>query len=211
MPADGGVGLSGGWADASRIATTMQGRFQKALDRAVMREAQFLRGKMVQGIASGAPGGNPFRPLSPMTLALRAAGGFGGSKPLIRTGSLRSSITVVKVGGGRVFIGVHRSAKGADGKSLANVAALMEFGGTSTHTLRQRRYLMAKLRQAGISMPSGGGGGVPIGGKIVIPARPFVQPVIAAYAKPAQVRARFYASIAADMGGDFGKGAMGKL
>ena len=211
MPADGGVTLSPDWGQASRIASTMQGRFTKALDRAVMKEAQFLRSHMVKGIASGAPGGNPFKPLSPMTLALRAAGGFGGSKPLIRTGALRGSITVVKLSGGRVFVGVHRSAKGADGKGLANVAALMEFGGTSTHTLRQRRYLMAKLRQAGITLPKGGGGGVPIGGKIIIPARPFVAPVLSTYAKPSDVKRRFYAEIAAAMGGDFGKGVGGKL
>ena len=205
----GGLGLTGDWAAAQRIATTMQAKFQNAVERAVMKEAQFLRGKMVQGIASGAPGGATFRALSPMTLALRAAGGFGGSKPLIRTGALRSSITVVKLGQGRVFVGVHRSAQGPGGQSLANIGALMEFGGTSTRTLRQRRFLMAKLRAAGITVPPGGG--APLGSKITIPARPFVGPVLKAYAKPAAVKARFYQSIAEAMGGDWGKAASGKL
>jgi hypothetical protein len=203
MPADGGVTLSPDWAQASRIASTMQGRFTKALDRAVMKEAQYLRGMMVKGIASGAPGGNPFKPLSPMTLALRSAGGFGGTKPLIRTGALRSSITVIRLSGGRVFVGVSRSAKGADGKSLANLGELHEFGGTSTRTLRQRRYLAIKLREAGISMPKGGG--APLGSKITIPARPFIGPVLKTYAKPADVRRRFYQSVAESMSGDFGK------
>jgi hypothetical protein len=227
--ADGGITLTGDWGEASRIASTMQSKFARALDRAVMREAHYLRSLMVKGIVSGAPGGNPFKPLSPMTLALRSAGGFGGTKPLIRTGALRGSITVIKVGGGRVFVGVSRSARSADGKSLANIASIMEHGGTTTHTLRQRRYLMAKLREAGIDIAKFGrgpltrdakgryqrgqttGSGVPIGSQIQIPARPFIGPILRVYAKPVDVRARFYASIAADMGGDFGKAASGKL
>jgi hypothetical protein len=206
MPADGGLSLTGDWAEATRIAKTLVDRFEKAVDRAVLKEANYLRGQMVKGITSGAPGGNPFKPLSPMTLALRSAGGFGGSKPLIgRTSALRMSIAVVRLGGGRVFVGVHRSAKGADGRSLLNIAKLMEFGGESTHTLRQRRYLMARLREAGVQLEKGTSS-VPIGGKLIIPARPFIGPIIAAHAKPADVKKRFIAEIARAMGGDLGRG-----
>jgi hypothetical protein len=210
MPADGSVAMTGSWADAQRIALTMQGRFQKAIERAVLKEANYLRSQMVKGIASGAPGGAAFAPLSPMTLALRAAGGFGGTKPLIRTGALRSSITVVKLGQGRVFVGVHRSAKGPGGSSLVNVAQAMEFGAHPTRTLRQRRFLMATLRRAGITLPKGVVG-APRGSKINIPPRPFIGPVLRVHGKPADVRRRFAATIAAAMGGDFGKGLGGGL
>src|SRR4051812_47673109 len=115
----------GDWAEVSRITSQMAEKMTKAQRVAVMREAHLLRGHMVKGIASQAPGGAAFAPLSPITLAMRKFRGFGGSKALIATGSLRGAITVVQVAGGtgaggRVFVGVHRSAKGPGGKAMAN-------------------------------------------------------------------------------------------
>lgn len=203
----------GDWAEAARIANTMQAKFKRALEQAVLKEAHYIRGHIVKGIASQAPGGSAFKPLSPMTLALRKAEGFGGSKALIRTGALRGSITVLRVPGAeaKAFVGVLRKSKSKDGKSLANIGEIQEFGATVKRTERQRRFLMAKLKAAGIKLPSQGGGGGGDKSVFVIPPRPFIAPVIATYAKPADVKKRFYANVAAGMDGDWGRVAGGRI
>lgn len=211
-----GVTRYGDWEEAARIAATMQAKFKKALEQAVLKEAHYLRGQIVKGIASQAPGGSAFAPLSPMTLALRKADGFGGSKALIRTGALRGSISVLRVPGheAKAFVGVLRKAKSKDGKDLVNIGKVHEFGATVRKTERQRRYLMAKLRNAGIRLPPRAGEGEGEGdGKnvFVIPPRPFIAPVIATYAKPADVKKRFYANVAAAMDGDWGRVAGGRI
>lgn len=219
----------GDWAEAARIASTMEAKFKRALEQSVLKEAHFLRGHIVKGIASQAPGGSAFAPLSPMTLALRKADGFGGSKALIRTGALRGSISVLRVPGkeAAAFVGVLRKSKSKDGKSLANIGQIQEFGATVPVTDKMRRYLWAKLRRAGITVQSGPkmpptrdtkgrykrqqatfGTGKNV---FVIPPRPFIAPVIATYAKPADVKKRFYANVAAAMDGDWGRVAGGRI
>ncbi|RTL06447.1 hypothetical protein EKK58_05700 [Candidatus Dependentiae bacterium] len=264
----------GQWNEASRIAFTMVDRFKKALEMAVLKEAHFLRGKMVQGISSQAPGGKAFVPLSPLTLALRKAMGFGGSKALIRTGALRAAITAIRVPGAspRAFVGILRQAKGkssgggggggakggasrkgsgvgnvfkdkggrwrdstgrflrkgqrpgdkpagGSGKGggkggggsappLVNIAIIHEQGASVPITDKMRRFLWAKLRQSGAKPPAAGaGGGAKKGGLgvIVIPPRPFIAPVVETYAKPADVKRRFYLNVGNAMNGDFGR------
>lgn len=214
----------GDWAKVAEITRAMRNRFEAAVRVALMREAHFLRGKMVSGIASGAPGGQAFKPLSPITLAMRKARGFGGTKPLIVTGTLRRSFSVVQVRGGTsiggaVFVGIHRSARGKNGKSLVNIAEIHEYGRSWKQKLspRARRYLFAILNKTNIGrgpagrnaqgrftkgkyISRGSGDGMM---SIHIPARPFVRPVFEAYAKPAEVRKRFMANIADRMGGTF--------
>lgn len=148
--------LTGDWAKAAKIADGLAGRFQKAVDRAVMAEAQHLRGQIVKGIRSGAPGGKAFAPLSPMTIALRKMRGGGGSKPLIASGGLIGGITATRVGTG-VFIGLLRGAKGKGGKGLANVGAIHEFGASWSQQLtpKARRFLFAAIARAGLSRGSG--------------------------------------------------------
>lgn len=202
-----GVKLVGDWAKAAKITATMNDRFKAAAQKAVLREAHHLRGKIVQNITTqGSLAGAPFKPLGSGTLLVRRFRGFGGSKILMVTGSLRNSITVKKMPGGGAFVGVLRQSKGASGKSLANIAEIHEFGAgpfTVVMTDRQRRFLMAALRSmGGPSGPSKSGGGVLV---IKIPARPFIGPVIAKFAQPDQVKKRFWADVAKSMGGDFGK------
>lgn len=268
----------GQWKDAARIASTMVGRFKTALEQAVMKEAHFLRGKMVQGIASQAPGGKAFAPLSPITLALRKAMGFGGSKALIRTGALRANITAIRVPGSapRAFVGILRQAKGSGGGSgggaggvggkgaskgpkaggaifkdkagrwrdpsgrflkkheqpgykgpkpassgggskggggaappLINIAIIHEQGASIPITAKMRRFLWAKLRGAGVQ-PSGGGAKKGAG-VITIPPRPFIAPVVEMYAKPADVKRRFYMHVGNAMNGDFGRMAGARM
>ncbi len=95
----------------------------------------------------------------------------------MQTGSLRNSISVVKMGGGAVFVGVMRkSAKGI------NLAELHEYGSkqfTIKMTPKMRRFMMKAMRLAGIvsSGSKGGGGGVKIligvglGGSVATPSQ----------------------------------------
>ena len=76
----------GDWALASRILTGAAPRVRRAMDRAVLQEAHFLRGKIVEGIVAQAPAGQTFRPLAPTTLAVRRFKRFRGTKALLNRG-----------------------------------------------------------------------------------------------------------------------------
>lgn len=171
-----------------------------------MQEAQFFRTKIVEGLRSGAPGGQAFQPLAPTTLAIRRLRGAKGTKPLIVHGDLRNSIAVVKEGDG-VFVGVLRSAKSSGGGSLVNVAAIHEFGSRPIVlkiTPKVRALLHAAFRKAGLDAPSGErpSTGVAV---IRIPPRPFLRPVFDAYGAPDVVAKRFVERVSKLLGGDFGR------
>lgn len=215
----------GDWKKLSAVVDSMRVRHERAVRVALLREAHFLRGRMVVGIASGSPGGQAFAPLKATTLAMRKARGFSGSKPLIVTGSLRRSISVVQVRGsvglgGAVFIGVHRQTKGKGGKSMTNIAEIHEYGRSWKQKLspRARRYLFAILGKSKIGrgpagrntrgqftrgkyQRAGGPGDGTI--SIHIPARPFVRPVYREYAQPDAVKQRFIKNVASGVGGVF--------
>lgn len=193
----------GNWEKVTSTLTGVKGRLAKAIQLALMQEAHFLRMHMVQGFTSQAPGGVKFAPLSQFTLAMRSLSGFAGSKALIRTGSLRGSITVVKEAGGVVFVGVHRRASGS-GK-LVNIAEIHEFGRTIRITPKMQRFLHARMREAvkglGVMAFSQFGSTHGRSGYVVIPPRPFVRPVYEAYVRQGDAaRKRFYASLAKSMG-----------
>ncbi len=196
--------LIGDWVKAAKITDSMNRRFRAAAEQALLREGHYLRGKIVQNITSGgALAGKPFAPLSPSTIAIRKFLGFGGTKILMHTGALRNSITVKRVGDA-VFVGVLRQSRGKGGKSAANIADIHEFGRGPYRvimTARQRRFLMAALGAYGGAPKPGKGGGVLI---IKIPARPFMGPVFERFAKPADVKERFWSHVSRAMGGDLG-------
>jgi phage gpG-like protein len=77
----------------------------------------------------------------------------GSSKALIDTGFLLSSITQ-KIMGDKAFVGLLRGTRNKDGEEIVNIGAIMEFGAT-------------------IQQPNGV--------TIVIPARPFIHPVMEQY------------------------------
>lgn len=171
------ISLFGSWEEAKKILGSSPA-VRRAWDQSVLQEAHRVRGLMVQNITQGGKlAGAPFAPLSPTTIAVRRFTGFGGSKILMVSGTLRNSIVVVKQGG-TIFVGARRSS-GAG----VNIAAVHEFGSrtfTMVMTDRQRRFLMAALRNMGAPSP-GKGGGVLV---IKIPARPFIMPVVAKFATP---------------------------
>lgn len=200
------VTKTGAWSAARKILESGAKRIREAESKAVLQEAQFFRTKILEGLRSGAPGGEAFQPLAPTTLAIRKLRGGKGTKPLIRHGDLRNSITVVKEGDG-VFVGVLRSTKSSGGGSLVNVAAIHEFGSRPIVlkiTPKVRALLHAAFRKAGLDAPSGQrpSTGVAV---IRIPPRPFLRPVFETYGAPDVVAKRFVDRVAKLLGGDFGK------
>lgn len=172
----------GAWRQTRRILAAGPVRAQRAFDAVVLQEALFFERKVKAGFRNQAPGGRPFKPLSPNTLKIRRFLGFRGSKALIVRGDLRNSVKAIAVSRGVAFVGVRRSARARGGKSLVNIARIHEFGAGPIIiriTPKMRRFLAA----AGVfdgdgsssgSGSSGGGVGVIV---VRIPARPFLGPV----------------------------------
>jgi hypothetical protein len=195
----------GQWPLARRILAGGR-RVKDAIDKAVLQEAQFFRTKIVEGLREQAPGGQPFAPLAPTTLAIRRFRGFKGTKALMVRGDLRNSITVVRQPGG-VFVGVLRTARGKGGQSLVNVAAVHEFGSrpiTIKLTPKARRFLHAAFRAAGLDAPASDRPATGIA-VIKVPARPFLRPVFEKYGDAEEVSKRFLDRVARNLGGEFGK------
>ena len=191
------VSRTGDWARARRLLTAAPQRLQAAIGTAVRQEAHALRNEIVQGLTRQAPGGEPLKPPSPLTIAARELEGFGGTKSLIVRGDLRNSITVV-VQGDEAFIGVSRSARSKDGASMVDLAKLHEFGGPPViipMTPKMRRFLFALLRQAGKEPTGGSGRGVIV---VQVPARPFLRPAFDKFREGAG--RRFLERVARDLG-----------
>lgn len=204
---------TGDWTKAAEILNSGI-QLKKAIHWAVEREAHEAKRRMVKGITAQEPGGQKFLPLKAITLIMRKANGFGGTKALIVTGQLRNSITVRSVGPGVVFVGVLRNSKRADGKSLYNIARVHELGATITMRMTPKmfNFLMRSLRKAGYGgfardwkvkfhksmwKVTGSSRRVIV---IKIPPRPFVQPVIEEMFKnPREVQDRLAKRIAIRM------------
>lgn len=200
-----GGSLFGDWEKARETVASMGERLEAATKRAMLKEAQFMRAKIVEGMREQAPGGKAYRPLSPLTIAVRQFARFKGTKALIRRADLRNSV-VVKATEEGAFVGVLRTARGKGGQNLVNVAEENEFGAgpiVVPITPKSHAFFMAALRHAGIELPeskSGGGYGGGLAIAIVrIPPRPTFGPVWAKWGQPEQVRERFYANLVADL------------
>lgn len=204
----------GQWDVARRILATAPMRVARALDMATQQEAHYMRRLIVEGIREQAPGGKAFRPLSPGTLKVRELRRFRGTKALIVRGDLRNSITVQRVSSGAAFVGVLKSARAKDGRSLANVAEVHEFGSNPIViriTPKMRALLHMMNREGGRnargqftkvrSQYAQASKGFVV---IRIPARPFIRPVAEKHFKPSEVRERFLARVGLALGGDLG-------
>lgn len=191
------VRKTGDWALARRILSQGPTKLRASIGTALRQEAEVLRTEIVTGITAQAPGGEAFKPLSPLTLAARKLAGFGGTKALLVRGDLRNSIaTIVK--GDEAFVGVPRKARSKDGRSLVDVAQVHEFGSNPIVipvTPRMRRFLFALLRQSGKEPTGGSGKGVVV---VTIPARPFLRPAFKKFSEGAQ--RRFLGRVAAQLG-----------
>lgn len=203
--------LDGDWDEAIRILDVTEKDLNKALSRAMRQEALLMQKHIKQGIRKQAPGGERFKPLSPITLAIRKSQGFGGTKALINRGDLRNSIKVKQTGEGRwsakYFIGVLKNTKSKDGKSLFNIAAVHEKGSKTfvIKVTKAMRGFLARIFKEHLGGVSSGGGGFSKGIIVSrIPARPFIRPVFEKYAKPNEIRDRFLKRVGELLGGDLG-------
>ncbi len=196
--------FTGDWGKVASILGSLSVQFPAAMESALQEEGQFYRRKIIEGITSQAPGGKAFKPLSPVTLAIRQATGFNGTKALIRHGDLRGSITSSSAGKGAVFVGVLYTARGPDGRQLADIAKINEYGATirAVLTKARLRFLKGVLRHARGTGSSGGGeqGGMSV---IRIPPRPFLQPIFDMYSGM-RGGLRMQARVAKKLGGMLG-------
>ena len=191
------VRKTGDWAVARRLLTAAPVKLKLAVGMALRQEAQLLRKEIVQGITKQAPGGEAFKPLSPLTLAARKMKGRGGTKALMVRGDLRNAVAAI-VQGDEAFVGVPRKARGKDGESVVDVAQVQEFGAgpiVIPMAPAMRRFLFALLRRAGVEKSGGSGRGVVV---VQIPARPFLRPAFKQFEKG--VDKRFLGRVAALMG-----------
>lgn len=189
----GGVALIGDWQKAFKLLREAPKRIDKAIQRQLLQEAHHIRERIVSGIDRGGPPGSKFAPHSPITIAVRRfSGGGRGTKILIASSALRNGVAVIPQGKGVVLVAVRRR------KGNVNLAHIHEFGRQWSRpmTAKQRRFLFAALRAAGMqrARPKGAAGSASV--TIRIPARPYFWPVVN-HLNVEQMRARFAAAIAA--------------
>ena len=133
-------GMTGGWNKTGNLLRTLGNgtKWQRAKKKACMKEAHRLRRLMIEAFNAGGPPGKRWKRLSPFTQWLRRIRRKGDGRPLLDTGSLRNSHSVVDVDRDTVFVGIHRTAKrrkrvgGGRSKKkqppLVDLAALHEHG-----------------------------------------------------------------------------------
>lgn len=168
-----------GWSEARRRLTRGAASLKKTEAMAVRSVALLVEREIKKGIRSGAPGGQRFKPLSPITKLLRR-----GRRPLIDNGAagglLGSIKTTFNAKTAQAFVGVHRTARSSSGESLVNIAVVHEFG-TKPFAIPvtdgvRRFFIMLHLKSNGKILPIGAN-------KTVImhpgvPARPFIRPTV---------------------------------
>lgn len=206
------VKLIGQWEAAAGILTNLGSKVLKAYKMAALQEGHYLRAKIVEGVRSGAPGGKQLLSLAASTIAVRKRKGRGGTKPLIVSGAMINSVTVLQEGE-TTFVGILATAKGGGGVGSANKADVHEFGRTFAVPLtpKAKRFLMANFKKGGVAvngpwLPGGGGSQAGPSGTstviITIPARPFVAPVFEA--ELPGIQKRFVERVAKLLGNQLG-------
>lgn len=214
MPLQHKVSLEGAWGKANKILSGLgSGKLKAAQDRAVLQEAHEFRKAVMDGIRTQAPGGQPFTPLAPMTIAKRKlTRGRSSSKALIDTADMLNSIEIQRRGDAQI-VGIARNKRTRGGKSILSIAMVHENGATIRIrvTEKMRRFFFAMLRQLGGSVSggpkgrrrSGGGtGGFRVGSTLVIriPPRPFFRPVVQErFGDQSKARARFLGKVAKNL------------
>jgi len=200
-----------GFAQASGRMRDLSKRLPSALDRAAAQQAQLIRKQMVEGLRKQAPGGKPLQQLSKLTIALRKAKGFRGTKALLRTGTLMQNISVQRQKASAYFIGVLRGGVGKNGEPVLNIAEIHEFGRTFVirMTPKMRRWLMMMLRRTKVlnrRRKEQGESAVQQRVMVVkIVARPFIAPVIDQVKRnPAALNMQIARSLAKSVGLKFG-------
>jgi hypothetical protein len=174
------VTKTGQWQQANGTFDAAATGMASAINAAVTLEAHRARRECIQGISSGAPGGKKFTPLKETTKAVRrATRGTKKPLPMQETGEYKRAIVVESIPSEMVaFCGILRRAKTADGKSLANVAEVHEFGAGPFGvpiTDKSRRFFFWAMAQGGLAVDQESSGAAAF--VITIPARPVFGPV----------------------------------
>ena len=200
----------GQWKEAKKILSLGPFALPKAIERATKQEGQFLRKMIVKNLTQqGAIAGRPFKPHKESTKLSRKFRRRPTGKVLIDRADMRNSISVQQ-SGDRVFVGILRTARGKDGRPLAKVGRVHEFGQTIAVpvTKAMLRFLHVMFRKGGVQRGQGNESkALKVGETLVIKieARPFIRPVVDKfYSNPAIVRSRFNARLGALLGGQFG-------
>jgi len=134
-----------GIATAASQSLKWEQRLDRNALRLIRREANILRGDIVRGIRSQAPGGDKFLPLSPQTIRRK-----GSSKALIDRGDLIRSVNVSDFEGGKViFVGVNRQEQDSEGNMLEDIAATHEYGSgpSASPQIPPRPFLRPAFRE----------------------------------------------------------------
>ena len=160
-------GLTGDWGKIANLFNPSA--LKSAIHKAAERVGNEGRTKVIEGIKSGAPGGVPFKPNNPLTIAMK-----GSSKPLINHGDLLGSVTYENIDDKHIFIGVKKGQE-------ASIAAVHEFGCTIGVTPKMRAY----LHYNGVHLKASTK-------YIHIPARPFLRPVLLGHEFTSDVVAKIY-------------------
>ncbi len=205
MKLDVRLDQSSDWAKL-RVAIDVGKSLGPHLNKAVLAELQFLRGKVVDLFQ--AEGDPKWLPLSPLTIAVRQLRGFRGTRMLQVTRDLLGSVTVVPIPEGGGFVGVARVKARKDGKDPVNIAALMEGGFTARAPFgpKQRKFLFAAMKLAGLERrpPTAGGAKGATSVLIRVPPRPFLGPVLERYGRPEQLAESILARMAGSTRGILG-------
>lgn len=179
------VTMTGPWSTLGGILAkgAQATRWRSATSKALLKEGHRLRAKMVKAFNQGGPQGRKWAQLSPTTIAIRKAMGFGGRKPLLRTGDLRNSITVVQPDADSVFVGFHRNAVTSDGKQVVPIASIHENGAIFTVPADAESSKGKRVRGFWYAMSVASGGAIKPLKKsttilvIKIPPRPLIRPI----------------------------------
>lgn len=181
------VRLTGDWRKAHRVLTGSVRKLRGGLEAAVREEAKRARDEVVRGVRKQAPGGRALDKPLPLTLASRQLEGVRGRSALRASGELLRAITHV-ARGLEAFVGIKGSARGKDGRRLAEIAEAQEEGAgpfVIPMTEGMRRYLGVLRSRTGGG--SGGGSGAIV---VRIPPRPFLRPAFEAAIRGARRRLR---------------------
>lgn len=142
----GGITLTGPWGPLGAFLqkASIKERWERAIDRAIGKEAHRIAKLIIDSFNNQGHGGTKWEPPSEQTLKMRRARGKRGrTKALLVNGDLKGSIKVKKAESMSWFVGVHRTAKAKrTGKSLANVGAIHEFG-TKSYSIRVTKKMRA--------------------------------------------------------------------
>lgn len=141
-----------GWTVGAKRMLAAAVRTPKIIDQVVAREAHRFRNEVVKAFREQSGGGKKWSPRKRITDILAEAGvgqGGGGSKALVRTGTLRNSTKVNRRGYAAYFVSQHRT-----GKRGADVARIHDQGPTKIPiSKRMRNYFMYLFFKGVIPFP----------------------------------------------------------